>query len=288
MENTIETTSRSNALRGLQPMEHFLGWLVAALLMATLFLMGTGTAFASGTGHSHDEPSSTSVESPMSSDQGGASHEHAVEETSGHHSDQEPGGHHDEERSMDADGDDHHADVLDGHHGDDAMNAEMSEHDHASHEDGTWAKNGFQRLLAWVGKFHPAATNFPIALLLAAAFAEFLFLSTQNSAFRQAARFCLWAGAVSALGTALLGWFFVGFDFSADDAVLSAHRWNGTATAFISLIALGLGERAFVGRGSIILFRIVLVVVALMAGFNGLLGGKMVYGEDHYEWPTSE
>jgi len=288
MDSMIETTSRSNALRGWQHMQHFFRWLAVALMVATLISMGTGTAFASGTGHSHDDPTPVTVEPTTSADQDSALREEAANETADHHSDQEPVGHHDVDQPMDTHGDMHGTMEADYHHGEDAMSAMMAEHDHSMHEDGTWAENGFQQVLAWIGKFHPAATNFPIALLMAAALAELLFLGTQNTAMRQAARFCLWTGVAGAVGTAVLGWFFVGFDFFADDALLSAHRWNGTATAFVSLLALGLGERAFAGRGSVALFRVALVAVALMAGYNGLLGGKMVYGEEHYAWPTSE
>ncbi len=247
------------------------------VLLVLLILMGTGSAFAAGSGHDHDEPSSTTQEAQPSADQDDAKHDEVVEESADHHGPEQP---------MNAHSDS--AMGADDHHGDTAMEEMAAEHDHSTHEEGTWAKDDFQQVLAWIGKFHPAATNFPIALLLAAALAELLFLGTQNTALRQAARFCLWTGTAGAVGTAVLGWFFVGFDFSADDALLSAHRWNGTATAFVSLFALGFGERAFAARGSVALFRVALVAVALMAGYNGLLGGKMVYGEDHYAWPTSE
>jgi hypothetical protein len=40
--------------------------------------------------------------------------------------------------------------------------------------------------LAWLGKFHPPATHFPIALLISAALAEFLFMRTGTIAYRHA------------------------------------------------------------------------------------------------------
>jgi len=180
--------------------------------------------------------------------------------------------------------DDHHGEAAGNHH--DEM-AEAMGHDHSAHAEGTWATNDAERLYAWLGKFHPAVTNFPIALLLAALLAEIMFAMTGNSGLRHAARFCLWAGALAAVLTTALGWGFVGFNFAEDDAILSAHRWNGTALAVLSLLALWLGERAFQMRGRAA-FRAALVLIAAMAAYNGYLGGNMVYGEDHYDWPQTE
>ncbi len=43
-------------------------------------------------------------------------------------------------------------------------------HDHSANAG--WADTGFERFLSWIGKLHPAATNFPIGLLMGAALAE--------------------------------------------------------------------------------------------------------------------
>lgn len=180
--------------------------------------------------------------------------------------------------------DDHHTSTADDHH--DAT-VEAESHDHAAHADGTWATNDAERFYAWLGKFHPAATNFPIALLLAAFFADVLFVIFGTVGLRHAARFCLWGGGLMAVATAALGWGFVGFTFAEDDAILSAHRWNGTALAGLAIPAIWLGERAFQGRG-VVAFRTTLVLVAAMAAYNGYLGGKMVYGEGHYNYPSPD
>ena len=268
---------RSLVLRGV------LGWLSALMLVAILGLVYAGPSFASGEGHSHEEEEPVVEETgpATSHDNSDGHHDVPIEEivedpVVDHHGTEMPAGDHHDEASS-----------TDDHHGSDAMAAMEGEHDHSAHEDSTWANSGFERLLAWFGKFHPAATNFPIALLLVAAFAEVLFLATGKASFRHTVRFCLWTGVIGATGTAVLGWFFVGFDYSADDLLLASHRWNGTAVGIVSLLALWLGERTFAGKSSAVLFRVVIVIVALMASYNGLLGGKMVYGEDHYDWPTS-
>lgn len=158
------------------------------------------------------------------------------------------------------------------------------EHDHAAHEV-TWAETGFERFLAWLGAFHPAATNFPIALLIAAALAELMHLRGGREGYRSAARFCLWAGALTATATAVLGWLYAGFDLAGDDRLLAAHRWNGTVVGLLALAALWTGERHRRSAGSRATYHASLLLVALLAGLNGYLGGRMLYGADHYDWP---
>ena len=70
---------------------------------------------------------------------------------------------------------------------------------------------GVPPLLAWGGRFHPALVHFPIALLCAAAIAEILLAITGLGLFREAVRFCVWGGALGAVGAGLLGWLFGGF-----------------------------------------------------------------------------
>ena len=185
--------------------------------------------------------------------------------------------------------DEHHPDDAPAPHHIDQAKA-PSGHDHSAHEG--WATNGFERFLAWIGKFHPALTNFPIALLIAAALAELLLMCRGNDddRLRHAARYCAALGAFTALLTAGFGWFYSGFDFAGDDTVLAAHRWNGTA---IGILAVGLGILAIAEqerssprwRNG---FRAVLFVLAIMVSVNGYLGGRMLYGADHYAWPAHQ
>jgi uncharacterized membrane protein len=163
-------------------------------------------------------------------------------------------------------------------------------HDHSAHE--SWATNSFERFLAWLGKFHPAVTNFPIGLLIAAALAEILliFRGKSDQRLMHAARYCAALGAFTALLSAGFGWFYAGFDVSADDSVLSAHRWNGTA---IGILAMGLGVLAIAEQerrssGWRNAFRAALFILAIMVSVNGYLGGRMLFGADHYAWPARQ
>lgn len=165
-----------------------------------------------------------------------------------------------------------------------------STHDHSAHGPSeALLKTRFGRFLVWLGKFHPAAVHFPIALLLVAAFAELLSLRYRPEFFRDAARFSLWTGTVGALGAALLGWLYGGFRLIDEETVLTIHRWNGTSIAALALLTLWLGERRLQAqptRNGI--YRSALFATALLVGVNGYLGGLMVYGPEQHQWPTTQ
>lgn len=138
--------------------------------------------------------------------------------------------------------------------------------------------------LAWLGKFHPPLTHFPIALLIAAAVAEFLFIRSGKPLFDHAARFSVWLGSGGAVAAALLGWLFGGFHFFDDEWVMTTHRWFGTATALWAGYLLVVSERvatADISRGR---FRFVLFCGAALVSITGFLGGSLIYGLDHYAW----
>ena len=82
-----------------------------------------------------------------------------------------------------------------------------------------------RRLARWLGKFHPMAVHFPIALLMAAAVAEALWLRTRHSWLTGVVRFCVVLGTLGAIGAAL-GW--VNASFHTPSQLLTTHRWLGT------------------------------------------------------------
>ncbi len=162
-------------------------------------------------------------------------------------------------------------------------------HDHSAHAPNqALLESGFGRLLVWIGKFHPAAVHFPIALLLGAALAELLSLRFNDGFFRGAVRYSLWLGALGALGAALLGWLYGGFHLVDEESVLTYHRWNGTGIAALALLTLWLGERrARKSSGHSGAFRTALFATALLVGLNGYWGGLMVHGAEQHQWPTA-
>lgn len=156
-----------------------------------------------------------------------------------------------------------------------------SEHGH-EHE----ATAGFLgKFVAWLGKFHPPAVNFPIGMIVGAALAELLLMVTGREFFVNALRFCLWVGCLGAVVAAVLGWFFAGFHLVDDSRILMTHRWLGTVTAAWSVWVLIVGERSFRrANASRAAFRISLFMGAALVTLTGFFGGSLIYGLHHYAW----
>jgi uncharacterized membrane protein len=173
--------------------------------------------------------------------------------------------------------------------------AESKPHDHANHgqteddhaivsDETPQAESNVPKPLAWLGKFHPPLTHFPIALLTAAALAELLFMRTQKAGYRQAVLFTVRLGAAAALLAAPLGWFFAGFHLVDEEWVMTAHRWAGTAMALLAVVLLALLERGELTETRQSRFRLALFSAAGLVGATGFLGGALLYGLDHYAW----
>src|SRR5262249_51526759 len=144
-----------------------------------------------------------------------------------------------------------------------------------------------EKLIQWLGNFHPPAVNFPIALLPAAALAEFLRLATHKPAFDGIARYCLWVGTLGAVGAVVLGWVLAGFHFTDEPWIVAIHRWLGTSTMVGAAFVLGLCElsRRPERRRIRLCFRGALFALAALVLITGFFGGAVVFGLDHYAWP---
>ncbi len=137
-----------------------------------------------------------------------------------------------------------------------------------------------RRVAEFLGRLHPVAVHFPIALLLTAAIFELISLVSRSARPRDIARTCLILGALGAAVAAVFGWISAEFEpFSGELAdTLFLHRWLGIAVASTSalcVILMLLGERARV------LYRLVLFASALLVGITGYFGGDLVRGSNH-------
>ncbi len=142
---------------------------------------------------------------------------------------------------------------------------------------------GVPRPLAWLGKFHPMAIHFPIAMILAAAFSELLLIRTRHELFFHATRFAIWVGAIGAFTSATLGWFFAGFRIFDTEWLMTTHRWLGTFASAFALVVLFLCERAYQSSDRRA-FRLALFPLAVVVATTGFFGGTLIYGLDHYAW----
>lgn len=141
-------------------------------------------------------------------------------------------------------------------------------------------------LFTMLGRLHPMATHFPIALFIVAGVAEFLFATTRLPQVGSPVRFLVWSASASAVGVAPLGWLFAATSQTEVGWILETHRWAGTTAALSGLLVLWLCERVERrggGRGG---FRAALLIQAFLIGATGFLGGSLLYGIDHL-WRSS-
>lgn len=143
---------------------------------------------------------------------------------------------------------------------------------------------GWDHFVHWVGHFHPAMTVFPIAMLLGAALAELLLITSGKSWLDGASRWCVIVGAVGAVITAPLGWAFAAGH--GGPRLLEIHRWLGTGAAAGAVVILLLSERSHRanGAGWRTVFRTVLFLAMPLVIATGFFGGAMVYGLHEYDW----
>lgn len=139
---------------------------------------------------------------------------------------------------------------------------------------------------AYLGRFHPVAVHFPIALLIAAAVADALSLKPEYARVELAARFCLVFGAAGAAIAAPLGWMTAATATVPYEPawLLTAHRWSGIAAAGLAVLSAIAAQRRSRSdsRSLVWLYRSALYASALTVAIAGHFGGLLVYGENYF------
>ncbi len=146
-------------------------------------------------------------------------------------------------------------------------------------------------ILSASGYFHPAVVHFPIALLILGAGAAFFSYLGGGETAKKFAFFCLIFGALTSVASAVAGWGFApqrGYnytglmplaDMSDDQALLHRHRWFGIGTTILALLIAAIATVSMrQGRGGHV-WRMGLVVCAMLVGITGHQGGEVVYGD---------
>jgi uncharacterized membrane protein len=144
------------------------------------------------------------------------------------------------------------------------------------------------RLFRWLGRFHPVVVHLPIALGLAAAVAEMIYVLRHMPGARAAARFAIAGAALGAMPAVAFGWFAAASgSYPGLESVLTWHRWLGTAAMTVLIAASVTLEithrRQPIGRLRF-LPLLLLALAGLVVGLVGHLGGTLVFGPDHFQW----
>jgi uncharacterized membrane protein len=154
---------------------------------------------------------------------------------------------------------------------------EMME-DHAAAMDQQAPKTFSERLMSWLGRTHPFAVHFPIALFPVALVA--LVLARRRGETVELIRALIIVGGVASTLAAALGWFTGGFVLVDTDPVQLWHRWIGTALA---VLGGGLAVWALMRRSSVYSRGMVaaLTALTLLLLVQGWLGAALVHGMNH-------
>ena len=128
-------------------------------------------------------------------------------------------------------------------------------------------------------KFHPLLVHFPIALVLAAAVAELVVITTARETWRAVAIANIRAGAAMAVVAAITGWLFASSPLVDASTSLEWHRWLGLGGAAGAIGAALLSSRPDVSsHRSAFVYRLTLFATALLVAITGHLGGTLVWG----------
>jgi uncharacterized membrane protein len=157
-----------------------------------------------------------------------------------------------------------------------AMQERMEEHMEAMEEQRP--KTFSQRLISWVGRTHPFAVHFPIALFPVALVA--LALARRRREVVELIRSLIIVAGAASLVAAILGWFTAGFLLVDGDPIQLWHRWIGTGLAVIgALVALWAWRRRDAVNSTGMVAALSLITLTLLV--QGWLGAALVHGMNH-------
>ena len=143
-------------------------------------------------------------------------------------------------------------------------------------------------VVQFLGRLHPLMVHFPIGLLVAAFFMEWMTLGGKRPGLREGIRWMIGIGTGSAVLASLLGWFLLSTGaYSGKTAVW--HQWFGIGTAVLALAVAWLLRRAErtdrseqpARRTAWTHYRIALSVCMIGIGVTGHLGARLTHGADY-------
>lgn len=159
-----------------------------------------------------------------------------------------------------------------------AMQEAIEEHveamEEAAHADRSWP----DRLISWMGRTHPFAVHFPIALFPISWIALIL-LRRRGERTELIRALVIVAGGAAGIA-AILGWLDAGFLLADRNPIQAWHRWIGTALGVIgAAVALWAWKKATALDTGFMVW--VLGSVTLLLLIQGWLGAALVHGIGH-------
>ena len=131
--------------------------------------------------------------------------------------------------------------------------------------------------LQFIGRFHPLAVHFPIALVLLVPILELAGRSARFSYLRLSASFILGLATFGATAAAILGWC-LGRSGGYSGPLVTQHMWGGivlTLTCWLCwLLRTRLSQHG-------VIFGIALAASVALVAWTGYRGGQLSLGTDH-------
>ena len=131
--------------------------------------------------------------------------------------------------------------------------------------------------MQFIGRFHPVAVHFPIALVLLVPIVELAGRSSRLSYLRLSTTFLLGLATLTATAAAILGWC-LGRSGGYSGPLVTQHMWGGILLTFTCWICWML--RARLGQPGT-LFGIPLAMAVVLVAWTGYRGGQLSLGADH-------
>jgi uncharacterized membrane protein len=131
--------------------------------------------------------------------------------------------------------------------------------------------------MQFIGRFHPLAVHFPIALILLVPIVELAGRSSSLSYLRLLTSFLLGLATLSATAAAILGWC-LGRSGGYSGPLVTQHMWAGILLTFTCWLCWVLRARLSQPET---LFRIPLAIAVVLVAWTGYRGAQLSLGADH-------
>lgn len=144
--------------------------------------------------------------------------------------------------------------------------------------------------LEYLGRWHVALIHFPIGLLITAAVVETVTTARRFQVPSVSAVIMVCCGAFGAVLASSLGWILAGnTNHPGAEETVELHRWGGSVSLVLALLAAGFGWAGLRGRGNFRWpFRMLLLAAAVAVIITGNWGVELIYGDGYFSLPGSD